>query len=789
MIGAIVSTNNIPYLFHLYDIQKCDLQYEEKHRHIQFVQCTTEQDLIHNFFLFVQEYRVCTFVGYNTTGFDWNVLHTRAMYYNIPCRLNWWFPNRNVPLYTFKRSGRTWHSMGDPEHGLHCIDLYCLASDDPELRLNNYTLDSVSKHILGDTFQKHPITYSEHILPSSQVDGSPEIRYAVGVYCVQDVHLCVLLDQSRGYVRRVYDMCRMCGISPQQAVYKGVMSKLLPLMCRYIHDANLIYNMPTQFRKSEHWNKTYVKEKENEDTGEKEEESKIIQYKGGYVHDPVPGVVQNLYILDYMSLYPSIIMAYNLCPTMYIGTLNDPLPLHVKYMDVPVDSTRGFRWIHYSTPVSNTILPRMQSDLMHFRKEYKKKMKCAKQENRMSEYQSFDSCQRVIKIIMNATYGAFGSRYGSPCPALAETITALGRHVITETMRLVTEWYPNLQIIYCDTDSVMIRGEKHFSIEQHTMCMEEIALRVTEHWKTLLTPGRNILILEAESFCTCAIFEKKKKYAYVSNDKICIKGMITERRDNPKIAQNILHVCLRAILIDNLPKVEIEKLWKKTQYEMKKYNFDVSSLVSTCRYSQSWEEYIGIGSNAVFVHARSVVRSCLSNGAEREYTCGDRIPYVILKHRAPPLGATLLSFCDLQWPTESMKLRIRINTRTHIVDACETLGRITNIILPFPVSLSAHRICIFLDHVASTPSNKTKEKKGFKCNFPTSAALSGMRVSRIEKLNTLFGSACTLTFLFPVHSVGLCAEDPKFVSIHDIDVNYYCDIIERNVQSILDVIT
>lgn len=147
---------------------------------------------------------------------------------------------------------------------------------------------------------------------------------------------------------------------------------------------------------------------------------------GGFVLEPVPGIYENVIVLDFRSLYPSIIMTFGI----------DPLAFHIK---------SGMR---IKTPAGTTfsreypLLPEIIDKLLAARAE-------AKRVNN-------PHLSQAIKILMNSFYGVLGSqgcRFFNP--EIATTITRTGQYILKETIRRIPEMTP-YRVLYGDTDSLFV---------------------------------------------------------------------------------------------------------------------------------------------------------------------------------------------------------------------------------------------------------------------------------------------------------------------------------------------
>ena len=199
--------------------------------------------------------------------------------------------------------------------------------------------------------------------------------------------------------------------------------------------------------------------------GEWNGKRKKAAYAGGLVLDPKRGLYDtHVLIMDFNSLYPSIIREYNICFTTVQRERNpDPqgmyayfyrscqcIKIHCKYLG-------GREWLPAQEPdpsVPQGILPRVVDSLITMRKEARKNME--KESQGCERYQQQDIRQLALKLVANSMYGCLGfsnSRFFAL--PLAELITTKGRAALVSTKEQAVREL-NLEVIYGDTDSIMV---------------------------------------------------------------------------------------------------------------------------------------------------------------------------------------------------------------------------------------------------------------------------------------------------------------------------------------------
>ncbi|WP_042527367.1 DNA polymerase II [Yersinia ruckeri] len=247
---------------------------------------------------------------------------------------------------------------------------------------------------------------------------------------------------------------------------------------------------------------------------------------GGFVMDSQPGLYDSVLVLDYKSLYPSIIRTFLIDPVGLIEGMHQPVPEHA----VP-----GFRHAWFSR--EKHCLPAIVNQIWQGREEAKRR-----QNKPLSQ---------ALKIIMNAFYGVLGS---SGCrffdPRLASSITLRGHEIMRQTRELIeTRGY---QVIYGDTDSTFVWLKHAHSDEQASQIGKALVEYVNNWWQQHLQDTFGLpcaLELEFETHYRRFLMPtirgaeqgSKKRYAGLvttpEGDRMIYKGLETVRTDWTPLAQ------------------------------------------------------------------------------------------------------------------------------------------------------------------------------------------------------------------------------------------------------------
>lgn len=261
------------------------------------------------------------------------------------------------------------------------------------------------------------------------------------------------------------------------------------------------------------------------------------RFAGAIVIEPIPGVYFNVTVLDFASLYPSIMVVWNLS----YETIDPPPGLCQKVIDVRDESGRSLHKVclDFEGITSQTI-----SILREFRVKIYKKL--SKDKSLPEELRSwYDVVQSAMKVFINASYGVFGHpSFPFFTPALAESVTAIGRHVITSTLEIANKY--GLKVLYGDTDSLFIWNPSREALES-------LVREVYEMFK---------LEVEVDKTYKLIAFALKKNYVGVKSEGgIDVKGLMGKKRNVPEVIKNTFSQVVDAIKViePNIGSIESVK--------------------------------------------------------------------------------------------------------------------------------------------------------------------------------------------------------------------------------------
>jgi len=266
---------------------------------------------------------------------------------------------------------------------------------------------------------------------------------------------------------------------------------------------------------------------------------KKAAYAGGLVLEPKKGFYDKyVLLLDFNSLYPSIVQEYNICYT----TVTRPTPAP--------DGTTPLAELPPSS-ADNGVLPRLIGMLVARRREVRAILKQEKDPARRTQ---LDIRQKALKIMANSMYGCLGfsgSRFYAR--ALAELITARGRDALQHAVEIAGN--NNMEVIYGDTDSVMVHSGTDELAEARKMA-DTLKREVNKHYKCME--------IDVDGVMKSMLLLKKKKYAALmveeKNGELTTtretKGLDLVRRDWCTLSREAGSAVLDFIL-SGLPREEV----------------------------------------------------------------------------------------------------------------------------------------------------------------------------------------------------------------------------------------
>jgi len=463
-------------------------------KYVEFV--NSEAEMIQKFIDEIKIYKPDCIVGYYSDVFDFPYIKARADKYKIKLDLG-----LDGSLISIRRTlGETTVKI----RGILHLDIFKFIRKimSGSLQLDSYSLDSVANALIHE--RKKVVDMDEMMIAWDKAQDLEKFCD----YNIHDTELTLKIFQK--IYPNLAELVKLVGISMFD-------------ICRMSY-GQLVENY--LIKKAKEFNEITP----NRPTHEKISERINYTYQGAFVMEPKIGFYKDVVFFDYMSLYPSIIVAKNIDP----GTFNKEKH---GYKTPEILDQDGKKVVYYFDTKEEGFIPKVVKDLIVRRNRIKEIMK--KESNVTLEARNY-----ALKTVANSSYGMlafFGARYY--CRECAASIAAFGREFIQDTIKNAQK--EGFEVIYSDTDSlaVTLKGKTKKDISSFLK-------KVNDELPSLME-------LELESFYPRGIFVSKKsetqgakkKYALINeNNEIEVTGFETVRKDWSPIARETQLKVLEIIL-------------------------------------------------------------------------------------------------------------------------------------------------------------------------------------------------------------------------------------------------
>jgi DNA polymerase I len=395
--------------------------------------CATEKELLEKAFSIINEYPII--ITFNGDDFDLPYLYARSQDSRIdPNGIA--VPKDKVPIMVKKESFIKHGMQAEPvgvRHGIH-IDLY-RTFDNRSIQIyafsrayTDHTLNAISEALLGDS----------KIEFEGDISDLPVQRLAE--YCLKDADLTYRLTSFNDnlLMKLLVVIARIGRLSVDDIARFGVNQWIRGILYYEHRQRNELIPSRSELEKKGTSSTTaIIKEK---------------KYRGGEVVEPVPGIHFNVIVLDFASLYPSIIKVHNLS----YETINCS---HEDCKENKVEGTT--HWVcRHRKGLTSFLIGSLRDLRVNYYKHLAKDKTLPPEERKL-----YNVVSQAIKVILNASYGVMGAAiFPLYCLPVADATAALGRTTINRTINKCKEI--GITVVYGDTDSIFLSNPDQKHIEQ-----------------------------------------------------------------------------------------------------------------------------------------------------------------------------------------------------------------------------------------------------------------------------------------------------------------------------------
>ncbi|PNT74600.1 hypothetical protein BRADI_1g18510v3 [Brachypodium distachyon] len=490
-----------------------------------------------------------------------------------------------------------------------------------EVKLNIYSLEAVADEVLR---RKVPLVPTK-ILKRWFATGPGRGRHRCIQYASSRAMLNLEIINKLDLINRTSELARVFGIDFFSVLSRGSQFRVESMLLRLAHTQNYLAISPG--------NQQVASQPAMECL------PLVMEPESAFYSDPV-------LVLDFQSLYPSMIIAYNLCYSTCLGKV---FPSKSNVLGVSTYSADPHTIVDlknqllltpngvlYVQPeIRKGVVPRLLEEILSTRIMVKQAMKKLSPSQKVLQ-KILNARQLALKLIANVTYGytAAGFSGRMPCAELADSIVQCGRRTLETAISFVNQhplW--DAKVVYGDTDSmfVLLKGR---SREEAFRIGKEIASLITA-----INPDPVTLKFE-KVYHPCFLLTKKRYvgYSYESpeqNEPIFdAKGIETVRRDTCPAVAKILERSLRIMF-------EEQDLVKVKSYLERQWTRILSGKVLIQDFIFAKEVRLGTYSSraSTLPPAAIVATKAMLSDPRAEPRYGERVPYVVI-HGEP--GARLV---------------------------------------------------------------------------------------------------------------------------------------------------
>ena len=582
----------------------------------------TELDLITRIVDIVRFHDPDILTGYEVHSSSWGYLIERArkMYdYDLCDEVS---RVKSQAHGRFGKDADRWgfnHSSSIRITGRHMINIWRTMRS--ELNLLQYTAENVAFHVLKRRVPHYP--FQE--LTAWYQSAKPRDFQKVVDYFLLRVRMDLEILTVTDLIPRTSEQARLLGVDFFSVLSRGSQFKVESLMFRIAKPENFLLVSPSR--------------KQVGGQNALECLPLVMEPQSDFYTSPV-------LVLDFQSLYPSLMIAHNYCYSTFFGRVSDwrgrdkmgftdykrqPHLLQMLRDRINI-APNGMMYV--KPEVRRSLLARMLSEILETRVMVKAGMKADKDDKVLQRL--LNNKQLALKFIANVTYGYTSASFSGrmPCSEIADSIVLSGRETLEKAISLihsVDRW--NAEVVYGDTDSLFVHL-KGRTREEAFDIGEEIAKAVTE------ANRRPIKLKFEKVYHPCVLLAKKRyvgfKYEHrdQAEPEFDAKGIETVRRDGTpaeqKIEEKAVKILFRTADLSKVKSYFQKQCAKIMQGRVSIQDFCFAKEVRLGTYS-------GLPPPGAMVSTRKMLQDPRS---EPQY--GERVPYVVITG-AP--GSRLVDRC------------------------------------------------------------------------------------------------------------------------------------------------
>ncbi|CAL8576216.1 DNA polymerase zeta [Xanthoria parietina] len=594
------------------------------HSSVEVEEEELELDLINRMVDIVRSYDPDILTGYEVHGGSWGYLIERGR-----CQYDFDLCDEFSRMKSqshgrFGKESDRWgfnHTSTIRVTGRHMINIWRAMRG--ELNLLQYTMENVVFHLLHRRVPHYP--YQD--LTKWYTSDKPKDLARVVDYYVSRVQLDLEILEQNELVPRTSEQARLLGVDFFSVFSRGSQFKVESLMFRIAKPENFLLPSPSR--------------KQVGQQNALECLPLVMEPQSAFYNSP-------LLVLDFQSLYPSVMIAYNYCYSTFLGRVvswrgqnkmgftdyqRDPRLLEL-FKDRVNIAPNGMMYV--KPDMRKSLLAKMLGEILETRVMVKSGMKVDKNDKTLQRL--LNNRQLALKLIANVTYGYTSASFSGrmPCSEIADSIVQTGRETLEKAIALihsVEKW--GAEVVYGDTDSLFVYLKGRSKDEAFDIG-EEIAKTITK-----MNP-RPIKLKFEKVYFPCVLLAKKRYvgFKYESKEQeepdFDAKGIETVRRDGTPAEQKIEEKALK-ILFRTSDLSQVKKYFQRQCSKIMKGKISIQDFCFAKEVKLGTYSDKGPPPPGALISTKRMLED---PRAEPQY--GERVPYVVISGGP---GARLIDRC------------------------------------------------------------------------------------------------------------------------------------------------
>ncbi|KAK4125095.1 hypothetical protein N657DRAFT_643908 [Parathielavia appendiculata] len=593
---------------------------------VEVVEEVSELDLLVRMVEIVRTHDPDILTGYEVHGASWGYLAERAMHkyeFDLCSEFSRMKSDSFRKFQVGKNADRWGFKTTSTLHvtGRHIINIWRAMRG--ELNLLQYTMENVVWHLLHRRIPH----YSSRSLTDWYLSGRPRDLSKVLRYYLKRTRMDIEILEANELIARTSEQARLLGVDFFSVFSRGSQFKVESIMFRIAKPENFLLVSPSRKQVG----------------GQNALECLPLVMEPQSAFYPSP-----LLVLDFQSLYPSVMIAYNYCYSTCLGRVvswrgtnklgfteykrrEGLLKLLKDYINIAPNG------MMYTKPeIRKSLLAKMLTEILETRVMVKSGMKEDNDDRTLQKL--LNNRQLALKLLANVTYGYTSASFSGrmPCSEIADSIVQTGRETLERAIAYihsVERW--GAEVVYGDTDSlfVYLKGRTR---EQAFKIGAEMAKEITD-----MNPRPMKLKFE-KVYHPCVLLAKKRYVGYKYESlhqkvpEFDAKGIETVRRDGTPAEQKIEEKALK-ILFETADLSQVKEYFQSQCSKIMRGAVSVQDFCFAKEVKLGGYSGKGPGPPGALISTKRMLEDAR---AEPQY--GERVPYVVMSG-AP--GARLIDRC------------------------------------------------------------------------------------------------------------------------------------------------